>query len=209
MESEGVDVGEFIALFSYINFRKVTPMSSVQSLPVGGTWTTPENGVPELRGTDASEQLRASSGPTGEGGGSVINGRDHGNGQGSDTIIGRSKTIIIGGGGADQLVGSEASNVFKYENATDSLSNAPDTIFNFNPKYDEIDVSEMLKKSNVTAIHLQNEPPKEVGDVQIVHNNLLGYSTLAIKTASDGPLFFVRVDNVKLLPEHINFFNGV
>lgn len=199
MESEAVDVRSFIALFSYIKFRKVTHMSSVQSLPIGGTWTTPENSYPELRGTAAAERLDASSGDTARTAGD--------NGSGNDVIFGAGTNIIVGGGGADQLVGSKAVNIFKYENATDSLSNAPDTIFNFDPRKDTIDVSDMLKKGDITAIHIQNEPPKEVGDVQIVHSDF-GVSTLNMKVTPEGPLFSVRVDNVKLLPEHINFFNG-
>lgn len=155
-------------------------MSSVQSLPLINNWTYPENGRPTLRGTDNRERLEAKPG---------------------------EDSVLIGGGGGDQLVGAKGANTFKYEKASDSPSNDPDTIFNFNPKQDEIDLSDALKENGITAIHIQDEPPKEVGDVQITHNPF-GVSTLTIKLTHEGPLFSVRVDNVKLLPKHINFFNN-
>lgn len=154
-------------------------MSSVQSLPNAGTWNRPENGTPTLRGTDDRERLNAVSGEA---------------------------SVLIGGGSADQLVGAKGANTFKYEHATDSLSNEPDTIFNFNPKEDEIDVAGVLKNNNITAINIQDEPPKNIGDVQFTHNPFR-VSTLTIKVTPEGPNFSVRVDNVKLLPQHVNFFN--
>lgn len=154
-------------------------MSSVQSFPLINNWTHPENSLPVLRGTDNRERLEAKPG---------------------------EDSILIGGGGADQLVGAKGANTFKYEKASDSPSNDPDTIFNFNPKQDEIDLSEVMKEKGVTAIHIQDELPKEVGDVQITHNPF-GVSTLNVKLTPEGPLFSVRVDNVKLLPEHIKFYS--
>lgn len=160
--------------------RKVITMSSVQSLPLINNWTHPENSPPVLRGTDNRERLEAKPG---------------------------KDSVLIGGGGGDQLVGAKGANTFKYEKASDSPSNDPDTIFNFNPKQDEIDVSEVLKENGITAIHIQDAPPKEVGDVQISHN-MFGVSTLSVKLTPEGPLFAIRVDNVKLLPGHINFYNN-
>ncbi|WP_026137116.1 M10 family metallopeptidase C-terminal domain-containing protein [Pseudomonas sp. CBZ-4] len=153
-------------------------MSSVQSLPPANNWTHPENSLPVLRGTDDRERLEANPG---------------------------QDSVLIGGGAGDQLVGAKGANTFKYEKASDSLSDDPDTIFNFNPKQDEIDLSEALKENGITAIHIQDEAPKEVGDVQITHNPF-GVSTLTMKLTPEGPLFSIRVDNVKLLPEHIKFY---
>ena len=154
-------------------------MSSVQSLPTGGTWNRPENGLPELRGTEGRERLEAQSG---------------------------EDSVLVGGGSGDQLVGAKGANTFKFEQPTDSLSNDPDTIFNFNPKQDEIDVSEMLKRQGMTAINIQDEPPQNIGDVQVKHD-AFGGSTLTIKVNAEGPNFLVRVDSTKLLPAHIKFFN--
>ncbi|AZE55244.1 extracellular metalloproteinase, serralysin family, putative [Pseudomonas synxantha] len=154
-------------------------MSSIQSLPTGGTWTQPEDGHPVLRGTDQRERLEARRG---------------------------EPSVLIGGGGADQLVGRQGENTFKYEQSTDSLSDDPDTILNFNPKEDEIDVSWVLKDHNISAINIQSGPPVDVGDVQLSHE--FGVSTLNIKVAPEGPNFSVRVDGVNLLPEHINFFHS-
>lgn len=154
-------------------------MSSIQSLPNAGTWNWAHNSLPTLRGTDGREQLNAVSGQA---------------------------SVLVGGGGGDQLVGAKGANTFRYEHATDSLSDEPDMIFNFNPKEDEIDVADMLKENNIAAINIQDESPKNVGDVQIKHDPF-GVSTLTIKVSSEGPDFSVRVDNVKLLPKHVNFFN--
>lgn len=154
-------------------------MSSIQSLPPGGTWTQPENSPPVLRGTDQRERLEANRGEA---------------------------SVLIGGGAADQLVGRQGENTFKYEKSTDSLSNDPDTILNFNPKEDEIDVSLVLKDHNISAINIQPGPPVDVGDVQLSHE--FGVSTLNIKVTPEGPNFSVRVDGVNLLPEHINFFHS-
>lgn len=152
-------------------------MSSIQSLPTGGTWTQPENSPPTLRGTDQRECLEAKRG---------------------------EPSVLVGGGGADQLVGRQGENTFKYEKSTDSLGDDPDTILNFNPKEDEIDVSGVLKENNISAINIQTGPPVDVGDVQLTHE--FGVSTLNIKVNPEGPNFSVRVDGVNLLPEHINFF---
>ncbi|MRJ23769.1 hypothetical protein FRT60_26130 [Pseudomonas haemolytica] len=154
-------------------------MSSIQTLPTGGTWTYPENSPPTLRGTDQRERLEANRG---------------------------EPSVLIGGGGADQLVGRQGENKFKYEKSTDSLSDDPDIILNFNPKEDEIDVSSVLKDSNIAAINIQPGPPVDVGDVQLTHE--FGVSTLNIKVSAQGPNFSVRVDGVNLLPEHINFFHS-
>jgi hypothetical protein len=154
-------------------------MSSIESLPTGGTWTHPENSPPTLRGTDQRERLEAR----------------------------RSEpSVLIGGGGADQLVGRQGENTFKYEKSTDSLSDDPDTILNFNPKEDEVDVSGVLKDNNISAINIQSGPPVEVGDVQLTHE--FGVSTLNIKVNPEEPNFSVRVDGVHLLPQHINFFHS-
>lgn len=155
-------------------------MSSVQFLKDGGNWTYPENSLPVLRGTDNRERLEANPG---------------------------QDSVLVGGGGGDHLVGAKGANTFKYEKASDSLSNEPDTIFNFNPKQDEIDLSEVLQENGITAIHIQDERPRQVGDVQITHS-AFGVSTLNIKVTPEGPLFSVRVDNVKLLPEHISFYSS-
>ena len=154
-------------------------MSSIQTLPTGGTWTHPENSPPILRGTDQRERLEAKRG---------------------------EPSVIIGGGGADQLVGRQGENTFKYEKSTDSLSDDPDTILNFNPKEDEIDVSGVLKDNKISAINIQSGPPVDVGDVQLTHE--FGVSTLNIKVNPEGPNFSVRVDGVNLLPQHINFFHS-
>ena len=182
MESVAVSVRDSAAqrwVLSYERFTlKVTYMSSIQSLPPGGTWTQPENGPPTLRGTDQRETLEAKRGEA---------------------------SVLIGGGGADQLVGRAGENTFKYEKSTDSLSDDPDTILNFNPKEDVIDVSDVLKDHAVSAINIQQRPPEEVGDVQLTYE--FGVSTLNIKVTPDGPNFSVRVDAVELLPQHINFFS--
>ena len=154
-------------------------MSSIQSLPTGGTWTHPENSPPTLRGTDQRERLEARRG---------------------------EPSVLISGGGGDQLVGRQGENTFKYEKSTDSLSDDPDTLLNFNPKEDEIDVSGVLKDNNISAINIQSGPPVEVGDVQLTHE--FGVSTLNIKVNPEGPNFSVRVDGVHLLPQHINFFHS-
>ena len=158
---------------------QVTYMSSIQNLPTGGTWTYPENSSPTLRGTDQRERLEAH----------------------------RSEpSVLVGGGGADQLVGRQGANTFKYEKSTDSLSDDPDTILNVTPKEDEIDVSSLLKDNNISAINIQPGAPVDVGDVQLSHE--FGVSTLTIKVSPEGPNFSVRVDGVNLLPEHINFFHS-
>ncbi|EIK73675.1 hypothetical protein PseBG33_2911 [Pseudomonas synxantha BG33R] len=149
-------------------------MSSIESLPIGGTWTQSE-----LRGTDQRERLEARRG---------------------------EPSVLVGGAGGDQLVGRQGANTFKYEKSTDSLSDDPDTILNFNPKEDEIDVSLMLKDHAISAINIQPGPPVEVGDVQLSH--AFGVSTLTIKVNAEGPDFSVRVDGVNLLPQHINFFHS-
>lgn len=154
-------------------------MSSVQRLPAGGTWTYPENSLPSLGGTDAREELKAKRG---------------------------EDSVLIGRGGADQLWGAPGKNFFTYERLTDSLSDDPDTIFNFNPKEDDIDVSEVLKQHKIVAINIQDSTPQKVGDVQLIHDGV-GVSTLTIKVTPEGPNFSIRVDSVKLLPKHINFFN--
>jgi hypothetical protein len=166
------------SLIQYIS-QQVNTMSSVQSLPPVDNWTYPENSRPVLRGTDGRERLEAKPG---------------------------EDSILVGGGGGDQLLGAKGANTFKYEKASDSLSNDPDTILNFNPKQDQIDLSGVLKENGITAIHIQQKLPKEVGDVQITHN-AFGVSTLNMKLTPGGPLFSIRVDNVKLMPEHINFYS--
>jgi len=70
-------------------------MSSIESLPTGGTWTHPENSPPTLRGTDQRERLEAKRG---------------------------ERSVLIGGGGPDQLVGRQGENIFKYEKAPTRLA---------------------------------------------------------------------------------------
>jgi len=153
-------------------------MSSVQTLPAINHWTYPENSRPVLRGTDSRERLEAQRG---------------------------KDSTLIGGGGGDQLVGAPGANTFKYEKASDSLSNDSDILFNFNPKQDNIDLSEMVKNSGIKIVHVRVGPPKQVGDVQISHSPF-GYSTLNMKLTEEGPNFAIRVDNVKLLPAHVKFW---
>jgi len=154
-------------------------MSSVQSLPNSGTWTRPENSLPVLRGTDARERLNARP---------------------------DEASVLVGGGGSDQLVGARGANTFKYEHFTDSTSNDPDTIFNFNPREDKVDLSDMVKNNKIKIIHIRPRAPAEVGDVQLKHSPF-GWSTLDMKVNAQGPNFSIRIDNVKLLADHVKFFS--
>lgn len=153
-------------------------MALVQSFPTINHWTYPENSRPVLRGTDSRERLEAQRG---------------------------KDSTLIGGGGSDQLVGAPGANTFKYEKASDSLSNDSDIIFNFNPKQDRIDLSEMVKDSGIKIVHVRIGPPQQVGDAHISHSPF-GFSTLTMKLTEKGPLFAIRVDDVKLLPAHVKFW---
>lgn len=155
----------------------------VESLPAGGTWTYPEppsTARPTLRGTDASERLEA------------IRGQD---------------SVIIGGGGGDQLVASVGRNSFKYEKPTDSLASDADRITNFNPKDDRIDVSRMLKKLNITEVKLTEGPPQQVGDMQLAYLRPQEIGVLTIKVTPEGENFAVHIDGVHLTEKNIKLFN--
>ncbi|NWC92492.1 MULTISPECIES: M10 family metallopeptidase C-terminal domain-containing protein [unclassified Pseudomonas] len=155
----------------------------VESLPVGGTWTYPEpssTARPTLRGTDASERLEANRG---------------------------QDSVIIGGGGGDQLVGHVGRNSFKYEKPTDSLASDPDRIFNFNPKDDRLDLSKMLKKLNITQIKRTEGPPQQVGDMQLTYLRPQEVGVLTIKVTPEGEHFAVHVDGVHLTEKNIKLFN--
>ncbi|WP_248750756.1 M10 family metallopeptidase C-terminal domain-containing protein [Pseudomonas sp. MWU15-20650] len=158
-------------------------MSSIESLPVGGTWTypaPPSTARPTLRGTDQSERLEA------------VRGQD---------------SVIIGGGGGDQLVGSVGRNSFKYENGSDSVASNPDRILNFNPKHDRIDVSKMLKHSKITDIKRTDGPPQQVGDMQLTYLRPEEVGVLKIKLEPKGEDFTVYVDGVHLTEKNIKLFN--
>ena len=154
-------------------------MTTYAPLPIGGTWTSPASHTPVLRGGNRAERLVA-----GPGEGSGLNGR----------------------GGAGQLWGALGANTFKDEKRSDSSGTNEDVIFNFDPGEDKIDVSKLLKKYRVKAVRSQDEPPEKIGDVQITHSPF-GDSRLTIKVRPHGPDFSVRVDAMKLLPEHIDFFS--
>jgi hypothetical protein len=158
-------------------------MSSIERLPIGGTWTYPEpssTARPTLRGTDASERLEANRG---------------------------QDSVIIGGGGGDQLVGHVGRNSFKYEKPTDSLASDPDRISNFNPKDDRLDLSRMLKKLNITQIKRTEGPPQQVGDMQLTYLRPQEVGVLTIKVTSEGEHFAVHVDGVHLTEKNIKLFN--
>ncbi|WP_010169411.1 M10 family metallopeptidase C-terminal domain-containing protein [Pseudomonas sp. PAMC 25886] len=158
-------------------------MSSIERLPTGGTWTYPEpssTARPTLRGTDASERLE------------VNRGQD---------------SVIIGGGGGDQLVGHVGRNSFKYEKPTDSLASDPDRISNFNPKDDRLDLSRMLKKLNITQIKRTEGPPQQVGDMQLTYLRPQEVGVLTIKVTPEGEHFAVHVDGVHLTEKNIKLFN--
>ena len=157
-------------------------MSSVESLPPGGTWTypsEPRKGRPTLRGTDAPEHLEARRGES---------------------------STIIGGGGGDQLVGNVGRNNFKYEKPTDSLASDPDRIFNFNPEFDKIDLSKMLKGQGIKEIRMTEGTPEQVGDVQLTYKRPGEVGVLTMKLTPEGENFVIFVDGVHLTEKNIKFF---
>ena len=154
-------------------------MTTYAPLPIGGTWTSPVSHTPVLRGENRAERLVAVPGEA---------------------------SVLIGRGGADHLWGAWGANTFKYEKLSDSSGTNEDVIFNFDPGEDKIDVSKLLKKYRVKEVRIQDEPPEKIGDVQITHSPF-GDSRLTIKVRPHGPDFSVRVDAMKLLPEHIDFFS--
>ncbi|UII69027.1 M10 family metallopeptidase C-terminal domain-containing protein [Pseudomonas sp. HN11] len=109
--------------------------------------------------------------------------------------------VLLGGDG-DHLIGEKEENIFRFEHPSYTTT----TLFDFNPKAEEIDVADLLKNYNITAIHIQDKYPKNVGDVQFSYDTS-GVSTLTIKVSDEGPDFVLHVDNFKLLPQHVNFFN--
>jgi hypothetical protein len=155
-------------------------MTSYASLPSGGTWTFPRHSPPVLRGTNRAEQLQAKPG---------------------------EDSILIGRGGGDQLVGAKGVNIFKFEKLRDSSIRDQDIIFNFNPKEDKIDVSQLLKRHKVKMVRFRDDKPKEVGDVQLIRRPALQASTLNIKVSPTGPDFSVRIDSALLSHSNIKFFN--
>ncbi len=106
-----------------------------------------DNGDDRLFGNGGNDRLEGNNGDDRLEGGA---GRDRlEGGNGSDRILGgRGSDLIIGGGGSDRLTGNGGRDVFAIENLTDGV----DTITDFNPTEDVIDVSGILRSPQFAAV---------------------------------------------------------
>jgi hypothetical protein len=83
-----------------------------------------------------------------------------------DVLTGRSTTrnTFKGGGGSDLLVGGTGVNVFEYGFSTDGgVSKSGDTILNFTPGKDKIDIKNLLRQAKYQGINPLNDKVISLG----------------------------------------------
>lgn len=103
-------------------------------------------------------------------------------------MAGDGNDILIGGQGPDRLTGGGGNNIFRY----DSLVDIGDTITDFTPGTDKIDLSRVLLGIGYSG----NDP---LGDGVVINNDFRGNTILQIDPDGSGParaFSFIRLQGV-------------
>ncbi|MFO2464877.1 M10 family metallopeptidase C-terminal domain-containing protein [Pseudomonas sp. 15FMM2] len=108
-------------------------------------------------------------------------------GAGADTLLGNEvDNRLQGGAGADRLRGGGGADTFVYTKASDSTAREPDVIEDFTSGVDKIDISDMLKKSGISALNFTERFTGRVGEAVLSHNSSTGIGSLEVDLTGDG-----------------------
>ena len=102
-------------------------------------------------------------------------------GAGNDQLVGNAaNNRLKGGAGADKLRGGAGADVFTYDDASDSTSAMPDEILDFTSGADKIDLSGILKKSQLSTVRIVERFTGRPGEIVLDYNQQTGRASLSL-----------------------------
>ncbi|MGC6372684.1 M10 family metallopeptidase C-terminal domain-containing protein [Pseudomonas sp. K2I15] len=108
-------------------------------------------------------------------------------GAGDDVMIGNQMgNRIKGGVGADKLTGGGGEDVFVYDEIDESTLKWPDEILDFTSGTDKIDLSGVLKKSNLNNLDAVERFTGRPGEIILSHNPATGQGSLSLDLTGNG-----------------------
>ncbi|AZE72016.1 Secreted alkaline metalloproteinase [Pseudomonas synxantha] len=108
-------------------------------------------------------------------------------GTGNDALIGNHvANRLTGGGGADRLQGGGGADTFVYDHTSDSTPDNPDVILDFESGMDRLDVSALLKGTNVKALTFGERLTGQPGQAVLNYDEGSGEGSLALDLTGNG-----------------------
>ena len=108
-------------------------------------------------------------------------------GAGNDTLVGNHvANRLTGGGGADRLQGGGGADTFVYDRTSDSTPDNPDVILDFESGLDRLDVSALLKGTNIKTLTFVERLTGQPGQAVLSYDESSREGSLALDVSGNG-----------------------
>lgn len=108
-------------------------------------------------------------------------------GAGNDTLVGNHvANRLTGGGGADRLQGGGGADTFVYDRTSDSTPDNPDVILDFESGLDRLDVSALLKGTNIKTLTFVERLTGQPGQAVLSYDESSREGSFALDVSGNG-----------------------